>query len=450
MRDISNQLKQAILLEKIADAVTIIQAHPSVTIAFIDGTVPVAHFAIQHLADSEHITAFFHALTQASPTWVLDLNYGDRHQTIILYRLLTLIQACEATTPVAADKDSEDKNSTPTKQKSPKQDKLIECFRMLCEANVNIHRVSGTSIDIGTAFPDAVYALEQFESKHPLSPAVATLKNIIEQTNKRMEQPEDYYRLDTTKYPNSDRYAPLTPHPYIEQIGDIALDAVRYVKSELTLGSENNLREVERSATVTVWLGYLTTSPQSKLAYREMKAEGKESNASTTLEVIIKQAELARKYKVGDCFYHSALAYEYLATILPLEQLHHLHLEIDHSNHRHRFVIIALNDQFQVSDLTTWDNNAIICDPWCNAVYPAQLRQFQERGYFTMPGITIRELFTPDEYKKAKFPSRQPSACTTSGFFAGKHSSPAAASDTTMTKSMLAGRHLSLNVPPPN
>lgn len=147
-------------------------------------------------------------------------------------------------------------------------------------------------------------------------------------------------------------------------INEIALLAKEYARSHVKKGSTqletNKYAEVRQLAVASAILDL-----------REEVTSNVNSHASEeSLEV---ETETVKKYSLGNCGEMAKMALYYIITHHPqvYAQVYYI------GNGDHAFLIIGKKKPPLTTRLETWDEDAHICDPWSNTVYP--VTQWKEK-----------------------------------------------------------------------
>jgi len=77
-------------------------------------------------------------------------------------------------------------------------------------------------------------------------------------------------------------------------------------------------------------------------------------------EYVDVMASWAHHYGCGTCGPHSAVAFVYLRDTLKTAPLDWYMYE----NFKHAFVIVGRHEDTEAADLSTWNRDAALCDPW--------------------------------------------------------------------------------------
>lgn len=113
------------------------------------------------------------------------------------------------------------------------------------------------------------------------------------------------------------------------------------------------------------------------------------------------QNEYTRKYSLGNCIEYTLLALEYV--------LNHADSEVraeafQINNGDHVFLVINRKPYSSLSDPMRWGDNAYICDPWANEVYPAHEYEEKLKNYecrrFVISGCDLNLCWRFPEHPK--------------------------------------------------
>lgn len=85
----------------------------------------------------------------------------------------------------------------------------------------------------------------------------------------------------------------------------------------------------------------------------------------------------SKKYSLGNCNELAFMALHYLASKYPDYRSEVFSL----SAGNHVFVVIGREVNSEIADIATWGENAMICDPWANTVFPASEYLTRLKGY---------------------------------------------------------------------
>ena len=321
---------------------------------------------IQSLSPEEFITSLeqkiktrssakeLHSLISNVPMWMLNIHTGD-NQLTPLHQLLEWLW------------------SNPT-LKEP----VLYALNLLCQLGADPGQYD---YDHKSAIDYAEYTDKFFDKE-----TAKTVKDILISAKNELSYLDGYgcvinpYSIDK-RFDESD-YSKNLKHAY---------NALRYVRSIACIGAPNNIKDSKR------------TDYYSESIYKKMTAELRDLNTSSAIAEFmslaplkINMAQLAKKYRVGCCYYQSALAYEYLWKLGV--NVYNVGLTTQ-GGFEHHLVAISLSEQIDFSAPSTWDKNVIFCDPWTMSVYPAEYRKYQELGLFNY----LKELsgvFTRKKYEE--------------------------------------------------
>lgn len=134
-----------------------------------------------------------------------------------------------------------------------------------------------------------------------------------------------------------------------------ALQAVRFVRREAVIGPHNQPKNLIKTKNWSFtmchrmhneYIEFFNTVPHDML------------------EASIKKTELVIKYRCGECFYQTSVAYTFLAK-KGVKKVEYFAME----EGSHHFLVIGRNLQTTDSQPTTWNRETVICDPWLNACF---------------------------------------------------------------------------------
>lgn len=142
---------------------------------------------------------------------------------------------------------------------------------------------------------------------------------------------------------------------------DWAKKALIYVKS-LNIQS-NNIGTGELSSTMLDEMGVFLNTQYGSI-HGDLISEFGDTKGQSN---IIAPAVLGRKFSWGNCESKAALAFIYLGKngVTPIEMMS--------VGDDHILLVLGRDQKSKIKDLSTWGKEAIVCDPWANDAYGAQL-----------------------------------------------------------------------------
>lgn len=139
-----------------------------------------------------------------------------------------------------------------------------------------------------------------------------------------------------------------------------AHEALDYTKKALPFGAVNYSSNLKGA------------SVEAILALYDMRTEIESRLKRVTLtevdevEEII--AEVAKKYKVGNCHEQAVVAYIYLKQEKNIRKIETFRI----INGDHIFVVIGRDPLSEIANPLTWGKVAVVCDPWLGSYFPAR------------------------------------------------------------------------------
>jgi len=131
----------------------------------------------------------------------------------------------------------------------------------------------------------------------------------------------------------------------------IAKIAIEYTKSIITFGSPNRNDSKVNSSAI--------------LALRsEFNKYDKLNKNKSSFEKLNSKVEVISKYKFGNCYEHTILAYYYIIRNFNVRAC-----TIDLANIDHSVLLIG---SIGCTDFHKWDDSTVVCDPWDSKYYPAR------------------------------------------------------------------------------
>lgn len=137
-----------------------------------------------------------------------------------------------------------------------------------------------------------------------------------------------------------------------------ATQAVKYVMSTMDIGASNKLSNVHHFGTVQACV----SESRDKMV-DDLKGQGAElrrTGGNIAKAMVDTWAIWARHYGCGNCGEQSALAFVYLRDTLGAKPLDWMHSD----SLAHGFVVIGRIGVTSVARPSTWNSQAVICDPW--------------------------------------------------------------------------------------
>lgn len=169
----------------------------------------------------------------------------------------------------------------------------------------------------------------------------------------------------------------------------IAKATVKRVKSVMHLGAANKGYDL-----VVHTLDWWTTDAgECLLQVRKDQEDYRKSNPSR-LAYIKYNASLAAKAGCGNCDEQAMIAFTllYNMRIRPLDLMYAV-------NGEHVFVVIGRDKTSRAMDHGRWGRNAVICDPWDDASYPAsEIREKLPSGRTRKP---LSKVWYPSSWYRA-------------------------------------------------
>lgn len=169
------------------------------------------------------------------------------------------------------------------------------------------------------------------------------------------------------------------------EIREQAEEAKNYAKQFILKGStqlENNSFDARQRNHLTVGIENL----------RQLVWDCDEKNQDSILEYdevtteFYETIEKSKKYSLGNCKELAMLALDYIATKTNLDaEVYNIDNVEGQYGADHGFLVIGRAKDSDPNQPETWGNNAYICDPWSNQVYPASEYRTQLKNFFSIP-----------------------------------------------------------------
>ncbi|MEO8401119.1 MAG: hypothetical protein ABI597_04890 [Gammaproteobacteria bacterium] len=95
-----------------------------------------------------------------------------------------------------------------------------------------------------------------------------------------------------------------------------------------------------------------------------------------TINMFDSDVKITKKFSLGNCGESAGLALEFMVDNYPAINAEYYSIKgkatkPGEHNGDHAFVVIGRADRSDKNDPQTWGDNAYVCDPWANSVYPA-------------------------------------------------------------------------------
>lgn len=142
----------------------------------------------------------------------------------------------------------------------------------------------------------------------------------------------------------------------LEQYMRIAAETVEYVIEKMTVGASNKISDVFSSLG-----GSYICVPAVRNTKVNLPKEGH------TPRFITNAAHKAEAVGCGNCGEQAAIAYYHLVHRLSVRPVDYMY----RTNADHAFVVLGRRQASSVENVADWGPNAVICDPWHEAAYPA-------------------------------------------------------------------------------
>jgi hypothetical protein len=179
-----------------------------------------------------------------------------------------------------------------------------------------------------------------------------------------------------------------------------AKEAMSYVNSVLPLGSYN-LSNTIHSEKFALGMTMMREEWMSKFRDRDLKTE------SAIYNMI---AEFSKKYRMGNCFEMTCVAYCFLKYTKYLIKVDNLSI----LGGDHTFNVIGRNPASDEKDPLTWGIETVVCDCWTNQYYPAS-EIFERMHSFNGRILFDRNIHTFGFKKDHKVPLQETLKCLYSG-----------------------------------
>lgn len=141
-----------------------------------------------------------------------------------------------------------------------------------------------------------------------------------------------------------------------------AKEALEHTLKELPEGAINYRDDMQGVSAESICKLIQLREESTQIANEELKTY---DHMDKGIEI---QARVAKKYKMGNCGEHAAVAYSYLKNEKNLRKLDYFVLV----NGDHAFVIIGKKPLIEAHDYRNFGKSAVACEPWGKTFFPAE------------------------------------------------------------------------------
>lgn len=177
------------------------------------------------------------------------------------------------------------------------------------------------------------------------------------------------------------------------KIGNAASQHARSIIKKGSTQIENNALEAEYITALQTGVG---THKQFGGGIRRLQddIEGNSLEKSAKVNKYENIIRISTKYSLGNCYEMALMALDYVLNHCP--DVHAHVYSIDGGDHI--FLVINRKEPCMSYDVSTWGDDAVICDPWSNNVYPAKDYLQRLKNYVYVNNKNCVEDFDPKRH----------------------------------------------------